>query len=615
MEESDILQQDIEQKGAKVKLLKPSPNPIAATVSSRGWNGWDGSEYNFLEVVRIPEIESIVLQAFMKKESLLFKEGAEFIGKNPRTVTYIKNRLKEFEMVSSVSTNELLYAIGSGMIRSSNSFLALSRNEDNSSGKTRVVKTTYGSKVLQPISAIYPIPIETIEFKRDKQGRLDMIRQSSNLALNSKEREFRKDNFIHFFVNRRAGSIVGTPILIPVLDDIRAFRRLEQNVEIMTYQYLSPLYKYRVGNEAHPQIATYADGMDEISAASAQWHALPSDGAMVMPWWHDIDVIGAKNHAMDPIPLLEYYLQRILFGLGVSPVDIGKADTSNRATADNMSRIIIDSVKFIQRGIEQQFLSKIIIPLLYESPFSDQEVFDEQNLVYLSFKEIDVDTQIKRENHAVQLYSGHGITSGEFRHMLGREPLTPEEEEDTFFQNITVALEEMKASNTSAQMEQKAEALSSGQRAAKAATQPENQYGKKLGPEKRQSSFGQVLQKIRGSERLNFLPIKDVEAHIEEEFDTALKKAKMDLLYRRIAAGEKMSVDDMVLKMETKARILKDSIKRSVRESGKDIQTIIDSHLYMLEGFDFLCFRENLESDPRDNSLRQENEHETNDCL
>jgi hypothetical protein len=106
-----------------------------------------------------------------------------------------------------------------------------------------------------------------------------------------------------------------------------------------------------------------------------------------------------------------------------------QGNTANRATSDNMSRNLVDSVKDIQRHVESQFTEFVINELLLESTFGS-EVLNSENRVFLKFKEIDLDHQIKKEAHYADQFAKNVISIHEARTGTGRQafPLpTPEE--------------------------------------------------------------------------------------------------------------------------------------------------------------------------------------------
>jgi hypothetical protein len=445
-------------------------------------------EYNFSEIVTIVETEPLVARAFSRKEIMCLKQGWDFVGKNQKTVEYIRSRLNEIAHVSGVSTHQLIRDMASDLIMFSNWFGALVRNSKYSSGRRRNV----GGRELEPIAGIYSIPAETVTLKFNKKGDVTAIAQQiwgSGLDNGKKKNIFGKNRYLHFKVNERKGYSVGTPLLVATRDDIMALRRIEENVEILLYQYLFPLYKYQVGTETAPA-REFPGGVSEIDLVQRKWAELPPEGAMVVPERHDIDVLGAKGAAIDAQPYLQYFKKRVLAGLEISSLDIGDADTSNRSTSDSLSRILVDGVKYLQRRIEWNFNQYVIKPLLMESTFSDDEVLDPENMVYLRFKEIDLEELMKIQNHYQQMYSAHGITETEFRRLLGREPLTMEEREDTFWKRIDEPRELIKAKQSGFSAEADALAKNENSSITPAGIAKEQQNEKKQQQQSKQAAAG-----------------------------------------------------------------------------------------------------------------------------
>jgi hypothetical protein len=212
------------------------------------------------------------------------------------------------------------------------------------------------------------------------------------------------------------------------LDDIRALRKIEENVELLIYQHLFPLFQYKVGTAEAPAGITET-GQREIDVVRQEIQFMPSEGGIVTPERHEISTVGVEGRALRAEAYLEYFKKRVISGLGISAVDLGEGSTSNRSTADNMSRNLIDSVKNVQQIMESFVNQYIFNELLLESTFGD-DVLNEENIVKLKFKEIDVDSQIKKETHLADQFSKDMITHDEGRRRMGYEPLiipTPEE--------------------------------------------------------------------------------------------------------------------------------------------------------------------------------------------
>jgi hypothetical protein len=311
------------------------------------------AEYNLIEISLIEDGESYVRQAFQKKTSLMFKEGEIYTGLNEKTISYIKNRIRQIEYVTGIPWRSLLRQTGKELISKSNFFWVKVRKEQHSGGDK-------GVKRAKPIAGYFPMGAENVFIKKDEFGRI--IEYQQRLP-NNKIKNFRPEDIIHFKCDVKPGYTFGTPKIVPVIPDIQALRRLEENVEILFYQTLFPIFQYKVGTENKPATTlTLPDGtvIDEVSYVRQQIQNMPTEGGIVTPERHSIEYIGANGQIPNYQPLLQYFKSRVLAGLGISSLDIGDGDTSNRSTADSLSKALIDSVKDYQAVIEEIINAEVI---------------------------------------------------------------------------------------------------------------------------------------------------------------------------------------------------------------------------------------------------------------
>lgn len=426
--------QVVEDKVPEIKVTIPDTKPVALMPNIRnpvlgyhdqrqaGRGAFKPSEYDLVEIGRIEDVDSYVRQAFDKKTALMFKEGWSLVGKNTRTIKYIKTRLAQISQASSVPTNTLFRNIGSNIVRRSNAFLLKVRKTEASGGKVRTVPSS--DVILKPVAGYFTIPAETMEFQLSgmKISRWKQKMPNGNFKHHSPK------NVVHITFDRKDGFIFGTPQLIPVIDDIRALRKIEENIELLVYQHLFPLFQYKIGTEKSPCGWTES-GEREINVVKQEIQFMPTEGGIVTPERHEIKAIGSEGRALRAEGYLEHFKSRVFSGLGVSAVDMGIGDTTNRATSDNMSRNLVDAVKDLQQVVEDAINQEVISELLLESTFG-VDVLDEDNIVRLEFKEIDVDAQIKKEAHGADLFAKDIIEQDEARKRLGLEPWiipTPEE--------------------------------------------------------------------------------------------------------------------------------------------------------------------------------------------
>lgn len=381
-------------------------------------------EYDLAEIGKIEDTESLVRQAFKKKEGLMFKEGVSARGKNKDTIQYYKTRMAQIAQASGIPTMSLMKRVARSLIRCSNAYLVKVRSSKASGGMPR---TTADGKNLQPVAAYFPAAPEM--FKMDLDPESGKIRHWRQQLPNGWYKLFKPEDVVHFTLDKREGFSYGVPFLVPVIDDIRALRQIEENIELLIYQHLFPLFHYKVGTELKPAGYT-EDGKREIEVIRDEVRMMPAEGMLVTDERAEISAIGSEGRAMNAEGYLNYFKKRVYMGLGMSSVDFGEADTSNRATANVVSRALVDAVKSIQDEFEAQWDQHIIRELLLESTFGEM-VLEEENMVHLQFAEIDLQNKIETEKHAAEMFKANGLTWDEFRGELGLEPVpVPDNPED-----------------------------------------------------------------------------------------------------------------------------------------------------------------------------------------
>lgn len=419
-----------------IETVTPSTTPISKipevhtrTLSysqqfAKGRNVYTGPQYDLSEIGVLEDVESLCRQAFKKREGLMFKEGVGVKGINKDTVRYYKTRMAQIARATNIPEIELLKRVSRSLIRTSNAFLVKVRDPKASGGR---VRSDAKGKVLQPIAGYFPAAPETMQV--DLNENTGKIRRWRQMLPDGHFKDFRPEDVVHFTIDKREGFIFGVPSIVPVMDDIRALRQIEENIELLIYQHLFPLFHYKVGTETAPA-GLAENGEKELDIVREEIQYMPSEGGIVTPERHEIKAIGSEGRALRAEGYLSYFRKRVLAGLGISSVDIGDAETSNKSTAFVMSRALVDSVKAIQDDLEAQWDHFVISELLLESTFGDR-VLEEDSMVHLQFAEIDIQNKMDIEKHAIELFQANGITYDEFRARLGHEPIPiPEDPSD-----------------------------------------------------------------------------------------------------------------------------------------------------------------------------------------
>jgi len=306
---------------SKPVLIPAVKNPVLSYSSlyGTGRSAFQVPEYDLVELGKVLDTEAFVRQAIAKKTALMFKEGWDMVGPNLQTITYIKTRLAQTEQASGLSTKMLFRAVGASLILKSNAFLLKVRKTKASGGKIRTLPQT--NKELEPVAAYFPVPAETMECQL-VGNKVSKWRQHMP---DGSYRTYKPEDVIHFYHDRKDGFLYGTPLLVPVLDDIRALRKIEENLELLIYQHLFPLFQYKVGTPESPAGYT-EDGYKEIDVVKAEIQRMPTEGGIVTPERHDIKAIGAEGRALRAEGYLKHFKQRVIAGLGISSVDLGEGE-------------------------------------------------------------------------------------------------------------------------------------------------------------------------------------------------------------------------------------------------------------------------------------------------
>ena len=552
----------VTKKGRKIRLKDP-------VVDYGHRQAFQGPEFSLKEISVLEDVESMVRQSFQKKTALMFKAGEKLSGRNKRTIDYIKKRIKQIEFISKQSFRQLMRDTGYALISRSNFFWVKVRNENFSGGRT------IGG--VQPVAAIYGMGAEHVIVKRDKDGNIIKYRQQMP---DGRYQEWLPRDIIHFKAYCKPGYTFGTPAIVPVKEDIRALRRIEENVELMVYQHLFPVFQYKVGTEVKPAgdiRLPSGEIMSEVDYVRGQIEQMPAEGGIVTPERHEISFIGAEKQVLKAKEYLDYFKQRVISGLGMSGVDIGEGGTANRATSESMSRALVDSVKDYQDILQETLNREFIEELLLESTFQF-DVFDEEHLVKYNFKEVDTEEQMKMNTNAQVMYNGNVFTLDEARDLAGKEPLADGDEDGLFMNKVDIPKLEKEGG-----IKESAAANS-----ATNSNRPTNQHGTKTGPQKSQLDHRLTIKDSFASDMTRMIKY-DLGEHVEKQIiDKDWINVILDSANDSIKKKYKKITNSAFLKGLRDANISEESIQKieSVEFDGveKYVNRYIDKFINDMRG-------------------------------
>lgn len=428
-------------------------------------------EFDLTEITNAYNTEAYVRQAVDKYIELMFKAGWDIVGKNANAVQYLRQRFDMMAEVTALPTDQLFIEMAEDLVKYSNAIVVKARAKDPSQLPPNVQVAGLGGA--QPVAGYFPLNVTTMMVKRDKNGTVKGWQQEVEGA--DRPVTFKPQDIVHIYYKREKGNGFGTPFLMPVLDDIRALRQAEENVLKLIYRNLFPYIHVQVGLPQEGQGATDP----EIQRVQQDIESMDLEAGLVTSERVNIKPI-ANDQIIDANPYLKYFEQRVFTGLGVSELMMGRGNTANRSTGDNLSGEFTDRVKAYQKVFSifvQQFIIK---ELLMEGGF-DPILNPDDNVEFI-FKEIDIDAKIKAENHAIYQYEHNAISEDEMRALLGRDPIADGEVRN----KMHLAVVTIGTMQASAQFAPKPAAgtSSSGNKETDNKNKPTNQHGTKTSPKK-----------------------------------------------------------------------------------------------------------------------------------
>lgn len=411
--------------------VRVEPKAISYTARHRGT--WFKPEYDFEEIQIAQDTDSYIFRSIQKKVNKLIVAGLDFVGNDPDAVDYIKLRVAEMSYATGIPWDQLVWGMAADLFRFSNCIWVKCRDEESSSGDPVEIN----NKIRPPIAGYFQLPFETLEFKTKVNGELKKVLQRCD----QKEREWSPADVVHFYTNRKPGFLVGTPEILPALDDIALLRRVEENVEDLIETNLFPVFHYKVGTDAMPE--KYGpDGSKETDVVRKTIQYMPAAGIYVSDHRHVIEAIGSEGRALRIEAYLTYFKNRALSGLGTSALDMGEGGDANKSTASTMSKGMLMDVEAMSKVIKSFLEFRVISELLMEGGYNP---LDPDEMVHVKFGTIDKDERRADENQQIQLFHGNLRTMDEVRKTLGDEPWTDTHTDRSFYKMFEEPADLLKA--------------------------------------------------------------------------------------------------------------------------------------------------------------------------
>jgi hypothetical protein len=204
----------------------------------------------------------------------------------------------------------------------------------------------YG-KTLDPIAGVFVLDPTTLSVKVDKYGSPRKWQQTVEGTAgigavdSAQRRRFNPEDIVFVTMDKNTGFSFGTPYILPVLDDVRALRRLEELAVMLASKEVFPLYHYKIGTDALPAMRLEGGG-DEVDLVRGEVQNMPLQGNLITSHRHEVSLVSREGAALDINPFLEYFESRVMGGLRLSPLDLGRGGSANRACYSGDTETLTD---------------------------------------------------------------------------------------------------------------------------------------------------------------------------------------------------------------------------------------------------------------------------------
>lgn len=491
--------------------------------------------------------DSYIKIAVTKYAQLILKAGYHIVGDNDAAAEYVQNRFNMMSFMSGTPMDIIFQEIADDLVSYSNAFLIKSRTDMTNIGGLQAK----GVLNTQPVGGYFRVDPTTMQIKVDKNGTIKNYQQE----VGNNKKSYKPEDVVHFFIDRQGGQLFGTPRLEAALEDVKMLRKIEGNVLKLVYRYSAPLMQMKIGLPEAGFMATDK----EIAEAKNEVERLSNDGILITNERTEFNAIGAEGEALDAYKYLSYFEARVFSALSLSTAMAGRGGA--KQDADSMEEQVHDAVKYFQRAMQTFIENKMINEILLEGGYNP--IINQKDKVQFQFEEINLDTKVKMQTHAMNMFHGNALPFEEMRTALGLR--SDNVDEGRLYENMLKHPHEMEllVAKQGGTPGKTAESKPNG--AAKSTMSPTNQHGT-------------TSAKIKESSSINIKETDRTKQNIEDykkKFDTVYKKyesARNEVCenaaksYLVLPLTRDTIATDLKIKMNEEANR---GFQRAVKEAGR----------------------------------------------
>lgn len=404
-----------------LKTIKP---PVLRYFESPGQisSYYGDGEFDIVSIFKLLKHESYFQKSIDKKLSLSTKSGFSIISDDDDVNDYFNKRFLLMQLQTKKSLNTIIKQTLLYLFVCRNAFIVKVRDPNFQYAKSY----SMDNKEKHPVVGLFTVHPTMMKpkFKYVKESGMwkAVLDKWVNTNKRGQIKEFDVDDVVHFTINREDGYLFAFPDVLPVIDDIRTLRKIEEDIQLLIYRDLFPIIHYTIES---PRIIDHGQKYTELDQARYDMQKIVQDGGIATDKRHEIKFVGNEGKSLDVSKYLEYFQQRVFSGLGVSAIDMSIAGQANVGDAEGVSKQLIDLVKYVQQELAEQFKENVLIEMALQSPFDN--ILDKGIMPEFKFEEVDLEWKIRYENHEADLYTKNTKTIHEIRNNRGEKTLSDDD--------------------------------------------------------------------------------------------------------------------------------------------------------------------------------------------
>ena len=432
-----------------------------------------GSPFNYTRIDEFFRKESYFSRSIYRQVETMMRNGYEFNSDDKEALTIVKRELARIERLNRIGFNQFVFQAAKNVLKYG---ICVTRKLKDPRTKqiTRFV-------CLKPQNIIFRFENQTGQMLSVVDRNPTMFGKAMNsIFKNLKKIGYRSPQYASSdeipvsdlgicLIYDPGEEVFPEPPCFQLLDDILTLRSLEETIELLAFQFGSPLMHVKVGSKEAPVTRT------ELQEIHEQFVNMAANGMVTTDYNTSVDVISLQKAVADLMPYIDHFKKRVLSGASSSSSSIGESDSGTRSSTESIDNALADHCSYTSSIVANMVNTSIIPDILIANGYTEDQIYgkDGEFLVRMEFLDVDTNKMISHENHVLSLYQGNSITSKEMRHLMLRPPMSDSDKKDTYLNNVQIPLRVVGSKGNEGD---------AAAAATKSKDQPSNQHGNKLSP-------------------------------------------------------------------------------------------------------------------------------------